>query len=159
MQTGGILLFYKVQQAIVQGEMERDLDEIGISFQKISLSLKEYRANKINSREISITGKLYDIKSVKILKDKVELVVINDTREERILEDIKQFAETNNRNNRSLPNHCLNLLALFYIPSDNMKLSHEPAHHLPVVFQNYSDAIISHQSGIDSPPPKLGDCI
>ena len=154
MQTGGILLFYKAQQAIVQKEMERDIDEIGTSSQKLSLTTKEYAVNKINDHEISISGKLYDIKSVKTLNGKIELVVINDTREEKILEDIKKLAETCNRHNKNLPNHCFNLLTLFYIFTETADTSHELL-CLTTAFQNYSDVVISHQPGIQSPPPKL----
>ena len=155
MQTGGVWLYYKVQQLIVQHEMESDIDEIGICSQKFDLSQKEYAKSKINEHEILIKGKLYDIKSVIISAGRAEIVVINDTREERILEDLKKLGDTNNRHNKSLPSHCFNILTLFYLSTE---INNTPGELIAVTknFRNYNDNIISNGPAIDSPPPKIG---
>jgi|GEM_PF-5912181 hypothetical protein len=44
-----------------------------------------------DEKELSFNGKMYDIKSVQILEDFIEIVAINDVYEEKILEHIKGF--------------------------------------------------------------------
>lgn len=155
MQAGGAWVCLKIQQFIAQHEMEEDIDEIETCFEKMSISLEEYTASKINNKEVSIKGKMYDIKSVTISNNIVELVVINDTKEEKILERIKKLTEANHRHGRNLPYYCLNLTTLFYIYPDSPDITELPI-FLHTSFRNYSDAIFSHYSGIQSPPPKFG---
>ena len=113
MQAGGAWMCLKIQQFIAQQEMERDIDETETRSEKICISLKEYVTNKINDKEIFINGKMYDIKFVNFSKGVAELLVINDTKEEKILESIKKLTEANHKHRSNLPYHFLNLTALY----------------------------------------------
>ena len=135
--------------------MERDIDGMETCSEKISISLKEYATNKINDKEIFIKGKLYDIKSVNFSKGVAELLVVNDTKEEKILENIKKLAESNHQHGKNLPYHFLNLTALYYIYSESPGTSLLLI-FLRTLFQSYCESITSHYPGIQSPPPKIG---
>lgn len=69
--------------------MQQTLENGHARFQKITLSRTDYEKGKINGHEICLSGKIYDIKTMSIHGDSVELLAINDTDEENILEKIK----------------------------------------------------------------------
>ena len=153
MQMSGGLLIYTVQQYIVQHEMEQVLNNDETSFQQLTLSLSDFQKGEINTDEISFNGKMYDVKSIKISGNKVELLVINDTGEENIIENIKKSVNTNSGQNKKLPYHLVNLLNWFYIypasGNEFLLLEHRTS-YLP-----FSENVFSFISEISSPPPKL----
>ena len=154
MQTGGGLQIYKIQQYCVQREMEQALNNEGTLFQQLTLSLSDFQKGEINADEISINGKMYDIKSLEIRGDKVELLVINDTREENILEDIKKSINSSNQQNKEHPYHFVKVLTLLYITpvTDNIFLLEKNKQN---IFRSPCEIIISYKPGISSPPPRL----
>lgn len=154
MQTGGGLLIYKIQQYFVHREMEQALNNKATRFQQLTLSLSDFQKGKINDHEISIKGKMYDVKSIEIRGNKVELLVINDTREENILEDIKKSINTSNQQNKEHPYHFVKVLTLLYITpaTDNIFLLEKNKQN---IFRSPCEIIISYKPGISSPPPRL----
>ena len=154
-QAGGGLLIYKIQQYYVQMEMERALNNEETSFQQLTLSFNDFQKGKINAHEISFDGKMYDIRSIKISGDKVELLVINDTKEENIIENIKRSVNPNDQQNKGLPSQFVKLLTLVYVvpATDPDLLLQKKQRH---IFVPFCDIIVSHKSDITAPPPKLG---
>ena len=152
MQTGGMVLIFKVQQSIVQFEMKHPLSNLSKSFQTFSLSLGDFK-HKINGNEILIEGKLYDIISFTITGNNVQLVVINDKKEEDILEKIKGLTAGISKHSK-IPTKLVQLLTLNYIlPNYSSKsvLQQIPQRNYLLFCAN----IFSVTSEVSSPPPKL----
>ena len=55
-------------QCHVQNEMVETIEKKETKFHTIRLTLETFNKSKINAKEISYQGKMYDIKSVKIEK-------------------------------------------------------------------------------------------
>ena len=154
MQSGGLLLFYQVQQYFVQYRMQQALNCNTSRFQKLTLTLDDFQNSKINNNEISLNGKMYDIKSIKTSDDTVELIVLNDTEEESIIEIIKRIVGNENQQNRVLPNKLIQLLSLIYLSTtsqNNLLLDGIQQ----IIFQSFCETIVSHKTEIFSPPPEL----
>jgi hypothetical protein len=154
LQAGGMLLIYKMQQCYVKQEMQQTLNNSKTKFQKITLSLSEYQKSKINSHEISINGKMYDVKSVNILENNVKLLVINDSKEENILQKIKDFTNRTNQPNSDLPNQLQQLLSLNYLSPEIKHFFFIPVFSINL-FRQPNLNLVSNDSDIPSPPPKL----
>lgn len=147
-----MLLVYQLQQFNVQEEMEAQLNDPSAHFEQLSLSLADFEKARINDHEIAIGGKMYDYKSARISGNTVELSVINDTQEERILEHNKDLTQKN-RNADRLLSIAMQLMLLDFIP-------HTP--QVPTFFCTYtrsypqlSVVVLSRHSEVLSPPPWL----
>jgi hypothetical protein len=154
LQTGGILLIYKLKQSYVQYQMSLSLKSNETTFEKIIITTGDYKKSRIKSNEISYKGKMYDVKSINIFYDKVELLVINDRDEENILEAINNFVSKTNRPDIELSNQLkilfsLNYLSpdtehIFFIPSFCIHIFHQP--NLNIAFTD---------SDVYTPPPRF----
>jgi hypothetical protein len=152
MQSGGILLFYLAKQIKVQHEIRKALHSEKTEFESLTLTLDQYNNSKINSREIFFNGNMYDIKSITITGDKVELIVINDTEEKRILEEIRNAANKQD-SKKNIPNQLTQLLQLqFTVPFSDFLI---PSLQSSIVFNLLCESIIWRQPEIVLPPPKL----
>ncbi len=149
-----MLLIFKAQQCYVQYEMHEKLKNSNTPFELLTLTFAEYQKSKINSNEISLNRKMYDIKSVDISGDSVRLLAINDYEEENILEKIKNFIEKSDPSNSALPNHLYKLITLVYL-----QVTAENVFYLPMqsinVFHSLSANISTSDSDIPSPPPRF----
>ena len=154
MQMGGRLLIYTIQQYSVQNEMEQVLEDGETNFLKLTLSSDDYNKGKISPHEIFVDKKLYDVKSVKFSGDKVELLVVNDIKEENIIENISKSVNTGGLQSKEHPFHFVKVLNLLYIapPIDNDLLFKATVLN---VFQLTCETILSYKPGISSPPPRL----
>ncbi|MDZ4757184.1 MAG: hypothetical protein SGJ10_03465 [Bacteroidota bacterium] len=143
-----------MQQCYVQYDMHEKLKNDETAFEKFTLSRNDFEKGKINDDEIKINDRLYDIKSVNMIGDKVEFLAFNDTDEEAVLAKIKNIVNANSEQNTELPNQLIKLLSLIYLPAN---YCHHPvfAGLQQNFFHNYSETIISHTSEICSPPPEL----
>ncbi|MEP7197078.1 MAG: hypothetical protein ABI851_11220 [Saprospiraceae bacterium] len=154
MQYGGLLLFYQIKQCFIQYEIQLALENDSTQFQKLTLTLDDFQKYKINENEVSINGKMYDIKSIAISSDKLELIVINDEEEEDLIDKIKKTTSSANRQNNTIPNKLVDLLSLNYISSTsllNLLLNNAQQ----AIFNSVNDIIISYKSEISTPPPEL----
>jgi len=146
---------YTIAQYHVQKKMHEALKNDATKFQTITLSLADYKKSKINSHEISIDGKMYDVKSVTFRGNKVDLACINDREEENILKDLKDFASRSSKSNSNLPNQIQQLLTLNYITPEAKEF-----YFIPIVaahiFLSSNPGIVSNDTDITTPPPKLG---
>lgn len=150
-----MLLIYKVQQFSVQYKMRLALNESAISFEKLILNIDEYRKSRLNSREISYKGNMYDVKSVNITGDSVELLVINDVKEKILLQEIKDFLQKSNQSKKELPDQLQKFLSINYIFAEEGHMIYIP----PVgfnIFQQPDSNLSSNFLDKPSPPPKLG---
>lgn len=153
-QSGGMLLIYHVQQYTAKLEMREILDKKSTRFQKLNISIDEFHQYKINAHEILLDNNLYDIKSVKINGDKVELLVLHDAKEKSILDCIKKTASRSTEQNKKFPNHLLKLISLvYYIQKADFNNITQQKPKNNILFQ--SKIFFSQTSEIPYPPPKL----
>ncbi len=155
LQAGGLLVVFKMQQCYVWQEMQLSLKDNQTPFQKITLPFFDYQKSKINSHEISVNGKMYDVKSISLSDDKVELLVIHDSREENILQKIKDFAISTNQPNTDFANQLFQLLSLNYISPGVGPVFFIPSFSINIFSPLFLN-VISNGFEIPSPPPKLG---
>lgn len=97
---------------------------------------------------------MYDIKSVSISGDKVELLAIHDTKEEYILEKIKKAVSNGMSENSNLPNLLVKLFSLIYAPpafGHNFLLEETQENN----FHSFFEIFFSHISKVTSPPPEI----
>jgi hypothetical protein len=148
-----MLLVYQYQKYLIQQEIKHALNKNENGFENLTISISDFKKGKINDYEITFKGKMYDFTSVKIIGDYVELIVINDTKEEGILSFLeKTFSNDNNQDN-NLPNPLLKLLTLIYISPilDHQFLMIESKQN---IFRSTADIFLSYTADIASPPPK-----
>lgn len=150
-----MLLIYKVQQFSVQYKMRLAVNQNEISFEKLILNIDEYRKSRLNSREISYKGNMYDVKSVIITGDKVELLVINDLKEKILLQEIKAFLQKSNQSKKELPDQLQKFLSINYIAADEGRMIYLPSSSSNI-FHHTDPDTHSDKSDTPSPPPKLG---
>ncbi len=90
-QAGGLLFIYSFQQQFIRQRMLKALEGNDERIEKLVLTKEVYRAAKVNHFEICMEGKMYDVKSVSMQDDTVELLAIHDKDEENILEEIRKL--------------------------------------------------------------------
>lgn len=153
LQTGGILLIYKTQQCYVWYEMQHTLNDSNTRFQKLELSLSDFQKSKINSDEIFFQGKMYDVKSVQVSGNIVNLLVINDKDEDSILKKIDNFLNTTQKDNSKLPYQLQQLLSLNYLSPYSVNFFFIPSLSI-TTFHSLNLNLISNDSDTSSPPPE-----
>jgi hypothetical protein len=150
-----MLLIYKIQQFHVQYEMQLVVNNSETSFEKLILSRDEYQKCRLNSREISYKGNMYDVKSVNIQGDVAEILVINDIKENLLLKEIKDFLHKSNESKKELPDQLQKFLSINFISADKERIIYIPSFSFNIF--HYPDSnLYSDKSDIPSPPPKLG---
>ena len=132
--------------------MNQALNNRETRFQKLILSLNDFQKSRINAHEMYFNGKMYDVKSFKITSDKVELLVINDTKEENILANIKKSADTGTEQNKKLSFRQFNLLNWFYIyPDSGNKFILQKQ---KINYPSFAENALSVINEISTPPPE-----
>jgi hypothetical protein len=123
-------------------------------FVKLTLTITEFQKNIINPHELSYKGKMYDFKYAVISGNIVELLVINDTKEENILGKIKELTDNTDKQNSDLPNQLVKLLTLTYIcPSIENKFIFQELRENN--FLLLCENMVSNTNEIPFPPPRL----
>lgn len=153
MSSGGLLLVYEMQQCLVQYEMAEIINTTTAT-DTLRLTPAQYQANRAGGHEISFGGKLYDIKSSTTSGNLITLVVVNDSREENILEKIKGLLHNTGKDNSGLPVQLHKLLSLVYISPANpgimtLDLAGEDN------FFSYNEHTLTCISEVVSPPPQV----
>lgn len=154
LQAGGMLLIYKMQQYYVQVEMRQSLTNDKTRFQKIVLSFNDYKKCKINPDEITVKNKMYDVKSITFSGNNVELLVLNDVKEENILKKIQDYVANTKLPNGDFLNNLKQLLSLSYLFQEaycNFVIYPSSINNFPLSGKN----ILSTFPEIPSPPPRL----
>jgi len=154
LQAGGLLLVYKVQQHFVRFRMARAIENEQSLTEQLTISIMQFQESRINKKEILFRGNMYDIKSCIFSGDSVFLVVINDTREKKIMEKIKVLAGQKNHQSRDIPNKIIKLCTLDYIIPAAFK-SNIYNDFSEEKYPAYKEDHLSIEQDILSPPPKL----
>jgi hypothetical protein len=154
LQSGGVLLFFQVQQCIVQYEMSEKLINGKACFEKVTLTISEYKKFRIHSNEIVFDGKMYDVKTASVKNNTVELLVINDNEEEFILKKIKYAIKNSGLPDGKLPIQLIKLISLFYLSPFTEHAFLSLALVVTVFYSLNSDILIG-DSDIPYPPPRL----
>jgi hypothetical protein len=155
LQTGGMLMVYKIRQFYIQYEMRLLVKNSDTSFERLVLPLADYQKSRINSREISFGGNMYDVKSVKISGNTAELLVINDKKEKILLKDIKDFLNKSSQQKKELPDQLQKFLSLNYLSGEKEHVIFIPSFYTCIFYHQNRNIYSDHQD-IPSPPPKLG---
>jgi hypothetical protein len=155
LQAGGMLLVYKIRQFFVQHEMMLLVKNSETSFEKLVLTSEEYQKSRLNSHEISFRGNMYDVKSVNISGDSVELLVINDAKEKNLVKDIKDFLNKSNQQKKELPDQLQKFLSLNFLSAQKESIIYIPSFFSSIGYHPNLN-ILSDHPDIPSPPPKLG---
>ncbi len=155
MQEDELLIICRIQLDRVHREMKKALEDRETSFEHISLSLEEFNQSGYNGKEIVLHGKIYDIGSINFTGNRVDLLAVNDTKEEVIMDQISNTGDQGNHSHRNMPVKAIQLLGLLY----DFPLSNN-ASSILTYGRNFSRlnnyAIDSRCPEIDSPPPRLG---
>jgi hypothetical protein len=154
LQAGGMLFIFKVQQFFAQYEMKQTMLNDHIKFQEIILSLKDYSVDKLGADEVSVKGKLYDVKSVTVEGSKVVLLAVNDNKEENILAAMKKFISQPDHRGEKIPDRLLQLFLLNYL-SPGVEFSYFIPSSSAHSFYSFIPALISKAQEISTPPPRL----
>ena len=117
LQAGGVLFVYQLQQHQVKLQVKRDLIGKGTHFQKLELTLAQFKKSAINHNEIEIGDAMYDIKSMTISDGKVTLLVLGDTKEKEIVDHIKNQTNQSNNSKNKLPNLLEKVLDVTFLCS------------------------------------------
>ncbi|MFZ4707607.1 MAG: hypothetical protein ACOYMF_16525 [Bacteroidales bacterium] len=114
LQSGGILMFYKVEQQMQQHRMRQLLETENSFLQQFTMSVYEFSRSNKKGKEILINGKMFDIKSYSISGNTVKLVAIHDKAEELIIKALKNVAKANSQGDNGLLVKIVKLLSLDY---------------------------------------------
>jgi hypothetical protein len=155
MQEEELMVIYRVELGQVHREMKKTLEDKETNFERISLNTEEFNNSGFDGQEIFYRGKMYDIRSVTLHGDKVELLAVNDTKEERILEQINHTTGQQDHNQKEMPGNIAQFIGLLYdfplINNFSISPTENHAFSLPD-----NTALLSRYLEISSPPPELG---
>jgi hypothetical protein len=154
LQGGGFVFLLLFQQMALKAEMHSEILKGDLTFEQLSMSSADYQRALVDEHEISWKGKLFDVKEIVVLHNRVVLTVVNDTKEENILRELKEFLHRSCRNNKSLPERSAQLFLMSYIGSSYAGVHFSnfccdlSSIHLPDFFVNSTVEVFT-------PPPKL----
>jgi hypothetical protein len=134
----------------MEGKLKNDTS----SFENITLSVSDYEKSSIHSHEILLNGMLYDIKSKTFLGDSVNLIVIKDLNEAKILNHIRQLSNNPNLPKNKFPSQIKLLISLNYI-APNVAFRNILPKILIYLFQTNILDFDSLKPDALVPPPKL----
>jgi hypothetical protein len=154
LQTGGLVVVYKIQQCSVKFQMREAIHNSQSHFESLTLTKEEFQKFKNGDDELSFNGKMYDIKSKTFNGDKVVLLVLNDTKEENIIESIKDFFRPDSKDNKDLPKQLVKLTVSEYtLPQNAYIYNNESLSSF--CFSLSQPVYHSLAKEINSPPPQV----
>jgi hypothetical protein len=154
LQAGGMLFIYTIEQRIVREEMVELLESDEGDFENLTLTLDEYKSSLVDEKEISIDGKMYDIKSVEYSGSHVKLIVVNDSKEEGILKGINNLTGRSNKQKDRVPGPLHQLRSLNYLAAEPEHSFYIPSQRIQTFFI-LSQHAISNGFDIATPPPEI----
>lgn len=153
MQSGGIVVFYRIRQLSIKYAMMQELRNEEKNLENIVLSISEFEKCRINRHEIRYQGNMYDIKSSHIKGGNITLVVVNDKKEANILKKLNQIADNEDENKKQFPDKLLKFMTLLYVCPEPSALTFITSES--VLFEQKSDKDYFFLADSSSPPPKL----
>ncbi len=142
-------------QNVAQREMAERIKQKKTILSTINFTVSEFKKSRINESEILYNGKMYDIKSTSIVGNTVHLLVLNDTKEEKLVEGINKLTKNiHDKGKANLPIQLINLLMqTFIFDATNTHI------FFPIIanknFQAYHANLLFAFGNIPYPPPKL----
>ena len=133
--------------------MNRILESNNSVVENFTLSRETFNKSRISRKEISVYGKMYDIKSFSFYGNLVRLSVIRDKKEEWIICALKNALRDGNEHDNGLLVKIVKLLSLDYtLPSllQDDFLTYSEKKHLPVL----SELLHFRIADILTPPPE-----
>mgnify|MGYP007070566267 CR=1 FL=1 len=122
-------------------------------FESFTFPVSAFQKIRINRQEFSLSGKMYDIKSIQIIDNIILITAIHDAWEETIIGLVKQLFKSNPQQNNPMGNRILNLITSSYIASElNVNLKY--GMNQPIKFPVISDPVISWDREVPCPPPE-----
>ncbi len=153
LQSGGMFVFYSVQQGIHQYRMMRKIETETNGFETLRLSYDHYVKSLVETNEVRLNGHMFDIRSVRHFNDSVELVARRDHKEERILLAIRSFLPGQLPPHRKVPEYLLKLLNQHYVPAPLFSFDALSA-FIQIVRPIYTQPLARPFIGFASPPPE-----
>jgi hypothetical protein len=150
LQSGGLFIAFKLQQYSAKAIMSMTMDRKETIYQPMTLSLTDYEKSLVEKNEIFYQGKMYDIKSKIFLGDSVDMMVIQDEKEEEIFKKVKKLLT---HETKKIPDTILHLLSLNYFQTFLL--------YSNIIFTSstinqplFSEALTFRSTDVLSPPPK-----
>ena len=135
--------------------MEAWLEHTHTGFEKLTMSLDMYNACKVDRKEIRYKGHMYDVKSATRHGNTLELLVINDAEEERLMDSMEKTARLWDEPVQGPTTILLKFLQLHCVcPEPGLRLDYtvNEINLTNTVEQN----LVSIIREIPSPPPRIG---
>lgn len=150
LQAGGLMLFYEFHRYKMQYDLLHVQEKGG--FQKMTLTLFEFQQSRINDHEFSYKGKMYDFKAAVTKGNCVELLAMQDIKEDGIVRLIEIFNGNESKQNGELTHKLSKLLTLTYLSTESVAcivLSEYTEIKNHTIFGN----LICFSPSVPSPPP------
>lgn len=154
LQSGGLLFILNVQQGFLFYEMHERLNNPETVFEKITLTQKDYEDSRVNTDEILYNGNMYDVKSILIINNTVELLAINDVDEFEVFKIVENLIACKDLPVSEISFHLQKLISLFYVSFFDDLIFHLQAsttNYLPLLKLNRQILFAE----IPCPPPRL----
>ena len=120
------------------------------TFEPLTISRSNYKKCLVEKNEIFYLGKMYDIKTRIFSGDSVDMMVIQDVEEGKILKKLNKLLS---HTQEKMPDTILLLLSLNYLPLFSLNSNIVFTCSTQKQFQ-FSEALIMCISDVLSPPPK-----
>ncbi len=126
-----------MQQYAAQLEMQHLLNDEEADFENIILSISDYQNSKVKKDEIAVNGNMYDVKSSEIIGDSINLLVINDKKEKKIVERINDFTN-NSEKSKSNTTNQIKSIEIFFLDNRNNAKPGDIRNKLLIVYDQMS---------------------
>ncbi len=122
--------------------------------ERLVMSLTAYKTSKSGKKEINLAGELYDVQSVTMKGDSVELLVFRDRDEENVLSRIISCASKSTNSGEHFPNPLLQILKIQFTLDDVAKIQAIPTLQKTFFSLGFFN-VQSFVTEIPFPPPRL----
>lgn len=147
------MLIQKIHRTNLKYKMNAVLERTHTGFEKLTLTLDTYSACKLDEKEIRYKGHMYDVKSKTIIGNTIELLVINDKEEERLMAHMEATANLLDESTQGTATIKLKFLQLIFLcPAVKEKLPVEGIHEINFVSLIQTPVLLPGE--IPSPPPR-----
>ncbi|NVO18120.1 MAG: hypothetical protein HXX13_00375 [Bacteroidetes bacterium] len=154
LQSGGLLIFFRVEIAIQQHRMKEVLEKDCSGLEHISLSVNEFNLSRTSNNEILLDSKRFDIKSWHISGNRVNIEVLHDSTEESLNLAVNHALDPGFLANRGFIGKILSLLTLDYMFP--FSVSYAVIHSFGAKIDTfYISSFHFHFPEILTPPPRL----
>ncbi len=151
-QAGGFFVLFHLRQNDLKNEMANEICKEDSKTEKLILTNSEYQKCRINEQELLFHGEMFDIKAVVFKGEVVEVIALNDSREESLIESIKDFFDTGKQAPSGITKKITNLTSLEYTRNINKSVYSFTETEIKFIFQ--SNNPLSFFGEVFSPPPE-----